>query len=124
MTVVVLLGLHLNSVARCYMLIQQLHLRPEDLLELLRHTGGRLPRDDDEFIAFKRNLLALKRIVEPHKFTRGHLALSDQEGGHEAALNTYHINGMEVSEDPAQAVEALEIEIANIRYAYPNIEPS
>ena len=62
--------------------------------------------------------------MEPNKFTRGYLALSDQEAAKDSALNTYHINGMEVSEDPAEAVEALEIEIANIRYAYPKLEPS
>ena len=62
--------------------------------------------------------------MEPRKFIRGHLALSDQEAAKDSVLNTYHINGMEVFEDPAAAVEALEIEIANIRYAYPNIEPS
>ena len=55
--------------------------------------------------------------MEPNKFTRGHLALSDQEAAKDSALNTYHINGMEASEDPAEAVEALEIEIANNRYA-------
>ena len=62
--------------------------------------------------------------MEPHKFIRGHLALSEQDAAKDSALNTYHINGMEVSEDPAEAVEALEIEIANIRCAYPNLEPS
>ena len=62
--------------------------------------------------------------MEPHKLTRGHLALSEQEAAKDSPLNTYHINGMEVSEDPAEAVEALEIEIASIRYAYPNIEHS
>ena len=86
-------GLQLNSVARCYMLIQQLHLRPEDLLELLRHTQGNLPRNDDEFLAFKRNLLSLKRVMEPHKFTRGHLALCEQEAARDSALNTYQRHG-------------------------------
>ena len=62
--------------------------------------------------------------MEPNKFTRGHLALCDEVAAKDSALNTYHINGMEVSEDPAEAVEALEIQIANIRYAYPNLVPS
>ena len=42
--------------------------------------------------------------MEPHKFIRGHLALSEQDAAKDSALNTYHINGMEVSEDPAEAV--------------------
>ena len=62
--------------------------------------------------------------MDPNIFTRGHLALCDEEAVKDSALNTYHINGMEVSEDPAEAVEALEIQIASIRYAYPNIAPS
>ena len=37
-----------------------------------------------------------KRVMESNKFSRGHLALWDEEVAKDSALNTYHINDMEV----------------------------
>ena len=86
-------GLGISLAEKAYLLIQQLHVRPEDLVHLLRDTRGHLPTTEAELETMKRTFFRFLKIAKPHMFTRT-LAAEEQE---ENTTNTYIIDGSIVS---------------------------
>ena len=103
------------------MLFQQLQLRREELIQLLRRTAGNLLSSAEKLNVFKRKLIAFKRVMEHDKFICAHPIC--EEAVYDSALKGYHINGHGVSNDAVGVIGTLENEVASIRYAFPDVAP-
>ena len=58
-------GLTISEVGQAYLLIKQLHIRSEDLVQLLRDAYGRLPTTQAELETMKRTLMQFLKITKP-----------------------------------------------------------
>ena len=63
-------GLTMREAGQAYLLMQQLHIRPEDLVQLLRDTHGRLSATQAELETMKRTFMQYLKITKPKLFTR------------------------------------------------------
>ena len=81
--------LAIRAAGRAYLLIQQLHIRLEDLVQLLRDTRGQLPTTDAELDTMKNTFTQFLNITKPHTFTRIFAAEESEDN----TTKTYIIDG-------------------------------
>ena len=87
-------GLGISPAGKAYLSIQQLHIRREGLVQMVRDTRGHLPTTEGELETMRRTFTQFLNITKPHLFTRTFAAEEKEEN----TTNTYITDGSFVSQ--------------------------
>ena len=112
-------GVGISPAGKAYLLVQQLHIRPEDLVQLLRYTRGHLPTTEAELETMKRTFTQFLKITKPHLLTRTFTAEEQAEN----TTDTYIIDGEVLSASIPETAARLEPEVRHLRQSSPSVIP-